>query len=207
MNNPKNKIALPDWKSAKFPPKKAMLGNHCSLLPLEPKEHSKELYANFVKNNKNWEYLPYGPFTNYTNFLVWLETFCTKEDPQFWTIFDKEQQACGLASYLRIEPQSGVIEVGHIHFSPLLQKSIAASEAMYLMMKRVFDELGYRRYEWKTNSLNYPSRQAALRLGFSFEGIFRQHMVVKGYNRDSAWYSLLDLEWILCRTSLYKMVI
>jgi RimJ/RimL family protein N-acetyltransferase len=107
----------------------------------------------------------------------------------------------GVASYLRINPQDGVIEVGHIHFSPLLQRTTLATEAMYLMMKRVFDELGYRRYEWKCDSLNEPSRKAALRLGYTFEGIFRQATMYKGRNRDTAWYAIIDKDWPVIRSA------
>jgi RimJ/RimL family protein N-acetyltransferase len=121
---------------------------------------------------------------------------CLGDDPLFHTIVDLESgKAIGVASYLRIEPRIGVIETGHIHYSPLLQRQPAATEAMFLMMRRVFAELGYRRYEWKCDALNAPSRRAALRLGFRFEGIFRQATLYKGRNRDTAWYSIIDQEW------------
>jgi len=121
---------------------------------------------------------------------------CVGEDPLFHAIIDvKAGKAVGVASYLRIEPSVGVIEVCHIHYSPLIQKTPAATEAMYLMMKRVFDELGYRRYEWKCDALNEGSRKAARRLGFTFEGVFRQATIYKGRNRDTAWFSVIDKEW------------
>jgi len=117
-------------------------------------------------------------------------------DPMFHAIVDaRSGKAVGVAAYLRIDVANGVIEVGHINYSPRLQRSVAATEAMFLMMRRVFDELGYRRYEWKCDALNEPSRLAAARLGFTFEGVFRQALVYKGRNRDSAWFSMLDCEW------------
>ena len=123
-------------------------------------------------------------------------------DPFFFAIIDHATGLpVGQASYLRIEPAHRAIEVGHIIFAPALQRSIGATEAMYLMARHVFDDLGYRRYEWKCNALNQPSRRAALRLGFTFEGIFRQHMIIKGRNRDTAWFSLLDSEWPLRRAN------
>lgn len=119
-----------------------------------------------------------------------------QDDPLFYAILDKKtEKAVGLASYLRIQPKVGVLEVGHIHYSPLLQKTPLATEAMFLLMRRAFDELGYRRYEWKCDALNAGSRKAALRLGFTFEGIFRQASVYKGRSRDTAWYSVIDREW------------
>jgi RimJ/RimL family protein N-acetyltransferase len=125
-----------------------------------------------------------------------MEASCLGEDPMFHAIRDKRRgRVAGVASYLRIDPPVGVIEVGHIALSPALQQTVAATEAMFLMMSRVFDELGYRRYEWKCDSLNAPSRRAALRLGFAFEGIFRQATLYKGRNRDTAWYAVIDKDW------------
>jgi len=142
-------------------------------------------------------YLPYGPFATLDDYLVWLNRVATVADPQFYAIVDLATgTATGVASYLRIDPAAGSIEVGHINYSPKLQRTIAATEAMYLMMRRAF-ELGYRRYEWKCNALNVPSRAAALRLGFSYEGIFRQARVDKGRNRDTAWYAMIDGDWPL----------
>ena len=129
-------------------------------------------------------------------FKKWLQKNCLRNDPLFHTVIDKNQNiAVGMASYLRIERLIGNIEVGHIHFSPLMQQKPIGTEVMYLMMKRVFDELGYRRYEWKCDSLNKRSCRAAKRFGFTFEGIFRQHNIVKGHNRDTAWFSIIDKEW------------
>jgi len=124
-----------------------------------------------------------------------VDTVCSKDDPKFYAIVDyKTQQAVGIASYLRIDPANGSIEVGHINYSPVLQNSIAATEAMFLMMQNVFN-LGYRRYEWKCDALNQRSRNAAARLGFQFEGVFRQATIYKGRNRDTAWFSIIDRDW------------
>ncbi|MCP3687758.1 MAG: GNAT family N-acetyltransferase, partial [Gammaproteobacteria bacterium] len=143
-----------------------------------------------------WTYLPYGPFDSFEAFDSWSRADCQGDDPLFHAVIDLSTgRAVGLASYLRITPAAGVIEVGHIHFSPLLQRTRLATECMYLMMKRVFDELGYRRYEWKCDALNAPSCRAALRLGFVYEGIFRQATMYKNRNRDTAWYAVIDKDW------------
>ncbi len=187
-----------NWQGCDAPPRNAMEGTYCRLEPLDLARHAAELYAanSASPDDRYWTYLPYGPFGDEAAYRRWLEESCLGDDPLFHAIIDLESgQAVGIASYLRITPAQGVIEVGHIHYSPLLQRRPAATEAMYLMMRRVFDELGYRRYEWKCNALNAGSRAAAERFGFQFEGIFRQHLVVKGGNRDSAWFSILDREW------------
>ena len=177
-------------------PRTLMVGRYCHLEPTHP-DHAAELYEALAVHGKDdyWTYLPYGPFTDLSSFKRWLEETTQDKDPQFFTIFNTEKRPVGVASYLRITPKIGSIEVGHIHFSSLMQKTPAATEAMFLMMQRVFDELGYRRYEWKCDALNAPSRQAAERFGFSFEGVFRQHTMYKGRNRDTAWFSILDSEW------------
>jgi RimJ/RimL family protein N-acetyltransferase len=175
-----------------------MDGRYCRLEPIDPERHGAELHeANLrEKTGANWTYLAYGPFSRLEEYRGWMVSTCLGEDPQFFAVVDqKSKRAIGVASYLRIEEKVGVIEVGHINYSPLLQRTPAATEAMYLMMRRVFDELGYRRYEWKCDALNAPSRAAAQRLGFKFEGIFRQATIYKNCNRDTAWYSILDGEW------------
>ena len=142
-----------------------------------------------------WTYLPYGPFETFDDYLGWLTDRPQSSDPLFYTVVDNATgKAVGVASYLGISPAKGSIEVGHINFSPLLQRTPAATEAMHLMMKRAF-ELGYRRYEWQCNALNAKSRAAAQRFGLSFEGVFRQTSVYKGRNRDTAWYATVDWEW------------
>jgi RimJ/RimL family protein N-acetyltransferase len=189
---------VPDWQPRQAPPRDAMEGRLCRVEPLDPARHAEDLFAAYAadREGRNWTYLPYGPFASLRAFRDWMAKSCLGADPFFHAVVDqRSNKALGVASYLRIDPPLGVIEVGHIHFSPALQGTAMATEAMYLMMARVFDALGYRRYEWKCNALNMASRRAALRLGFSFEGIFRQATIVKGRNRDTAWFSLLDKEW------------
>ncbi len=186
-----------------------MIGAYCSVQPLEMERHAKDLYdADCLdESGSTWTYLPYGPFDSLSSYQTWLTESCLGDDPMFYAIVDRSTgKPSGVASYLRILPESGSIEVGHVHFSPLLQKSRVATEAMYLMMKHAFD-LGYRRYEWKCDSLNEPSRNAATRLGFSFEGIFRQATVYKGRNRDTAWYSIIDSEWPRLNESFKKWLL
>jgi RimJ/RimL family protein N-acetyltransferase len=146
-------------------------------------------------SGRAWTYLFAGPYDTLPAYRQWLETSCLGDDPMFLAIIDAATgRAVGVASFMRIDVKYGVIEVGNINYSPLLQRTPAATEAMYLMMKRAF-ELGYRRYEWKCDSLNAPSRAAAQRLGFSYEGIFRQAVVYKNRSRDTAWYAMIDSEW------------
>src|ERR1700722_19248606 len=143
-----------------------------------------------------WRYMSEGPFAGRAEFDAAFERNAGSTDPLFFAIVDNATGVpVGQAAYLRIEPRHRVIEVGNIIFTPALQRSSGATEAMYLMARHAFEDLGYRRYEWKCNALNQPSRRAALRLGFTFEGIFRQHMIVRGRNRDTAWFSMLDSEW------------
>ncbi len=186
------------FKKAKLPSKKILNGRHVMIEPININKHAKDLYVNFSKDKKNkiWMYLPYGPFKSYVTFKTWLHSDCLNKDPFFYTIYSKRhKQYCGMASYLRINPEHGSIEVGHINYSPLLQKTTEGTETMYLMMKHAFEALGNRRYEWKCNNLNTSSKNAAIRLGFKFEGVFRQMFILKGRNRDSAWFSIIDKEW------------
>jgi RimJ/RimL family protein N-acetyltransferase len=189
---------LPDWQDATPPPRKAMEGHYCRIEPLDPTRHGEALFNAFREDEAGdiWTYLPYGPFGSYGQFSDWMTSTCLGEDPLFHAILDRTSgRALGVASYLRIKPAPGTIEVGHINYGPALQQTPIAAEAMYLLMRRVFEELGYRRYEWKCDALNARSRRAALRLGFTFEGIFRQATVYKKRNRDSAWFSIIDKEW------------
>lgn len=191
-------IAVENWAPRNPPPSAEMKGQYCALKPFDPEQHCAELFSAFAldEEGRNWTYLPYGPFQSEAHFYQWCDTQCREKDPLFHTIIDTATGAAvGMASYLRIAPAAGSIEVGHIHFSPRMQGTRVATEAMYLMMRRVFDELGYRRYEWKCDALNAPSCRAAERFGFSFEGIFRQATVYKGRNRDTAWFALLDKDW------------
>ena len=172
-------------------------GRLVDLKPLIASEFAEELFiSNAIdKEGINWAYLPYGPFESQANYAKWIKSFEEGDDPVFFAIISKElKKAIGIASFLRINPTKGLIEVGHINYSPLLQKTTEATEAMFLMMKWVFDN-GYRRYEWKCNALNLKSRRAAQRLGFSYEGVFRQMTISKGRNRDTAWFAIIDKEW------------
>jgi len=180
-----------------------MQGRFCRLEPLDPDRHAEALFnANAADTDgRSWTYLAYGPFATLASYREWMSSTCLGDDPQFFAIIDLVTgQPAGVASYLRIAPASGSIEVGHIHYSSSLARQPAATEAMFLMMQRAF-ELGYRRYEWKCDSLNAASRAAAQRLGLSFEGIFRQATVYKGRNRDTAWYAAIDSEWPRLRSA------
>ena len=184
------------WKPAQALSRVALEGELVRLEPVDVARHAGQLFAAQSSAPELWEYLPYGPFANETAFRVWLTERAATSDPLFYAIIERKSgRALGMASFLRIEQDHGVIEVGHIWYSPALQRTRLATDAMYVMARHVFDDLGYRRYEWKCNALNEPSRRAAVRLGFTFEGVFRQHMVIKGENRDTAWYSMLDGEW------------
>jgi RimJ/RimL family protein N-acetyltransferase len=185
------------WHAPPRPPRTPMTGRFCRVEPISIERHAAQLFdANRADTDgRIWTYLAYGPFASLADYRVWMERTCLGDDPLFHAIIDSRTgQAVGVASYLRIDPAAGVIEVGHINYSPRLQRSPAATEAMYLMMQRAF-ELGYRRYEWKCDSLNQKSRRAAQRFGFSYEGIFRQATLYKGRNRDTAWYACIDQEW------------
>jgi len=192
---------LRDWQGCQSPPKTIIQGNYCRVEVLNIEKHAEDLYHAFAKDqdHSNWTYLPYGPFDGvdgFDEFKAWMNSTCRGEDPLFHTVIDlKTNKAVGIASLMRHELAIGVIEVGHIHFSPLMQRTPISTEALYLLMKRVFDELGYRRYEWKCDSLNAPSCNAAKRLGFKPEGIFRQATMYKSRNRDTAWFSIIDSEW------------
>jgi RimJ/RimL family protein N-acetyltransferase len=178
------------------PQRTELEGRVVSIAPLEPRLHGDALFGATQGHESLWRYLFEGPFATRAAFDSYLEQKTRSEDPLFVAILDKSSgEAVGHAAYMRIEPAHRVIEVGSILYTPRLQRTIGATEAMYLMARHVFEDLGYRRYEWKCNALNAPSRSAALRLGFTFEGIFRQHMIIKGCNRDTAWFSMLDSEW------------
>jgi len=174
-----------------------MHGRYCRVEPLDPARHAAELHeANLLdRDGRMWTYLFSGPCATLDEYRAWLEAKQPSGDPLFFAFVDAARgRAVGLGSYLRIDPAHGTVEVGHLQFSPLMQRTAVATEAMYLMMKIAFD-LGYRRYEWKCDSLNAGSRRAAERLGFRFEGTFRQAIVYKGRSRDTAWYSVIDKEW------------
>jgi RimJ/RimL family protein N-acetyltransferase len=183
---------------AELPERKAFHGLVASVTPLSPREHGDSLWnrTSGTENDDLWRYLPDGPFATREAFDEALRAKAASKDPLFYGIVERARnQALGYAALMRIEPAHRVIEIGGILFSKELQKSRTATESFYLLARYVFDDLQYRRFEWKCNTLNAPSRAAALRYGFSFEGIFRQHMIVRGQNRDTAWFSMLDSEW------------
>lgn len=184
-----------NWTPPPRPGALVLEGRHVRLEPLEADRHAFDLHAGFQGHDGLWDFMPYGPFTSSAAYHRWAREREGGADPVFLTLRDAVTgKAGGVASYLRITPDAGSIEVGHICISPAMQRGVAATEAMFLMMDWAF-RAGYRRYEWKCNALNLPSRRAAQRLGFSFEGVFRNHMVIKGRNRDSAWFSVIDSEW------------
>lgn len=195
--------AVPDWHGAPEVPRCDMNGRYCDLTPLAM-SHTTDLFAAYSADATEalWTYMPVGPFTTLSDFENWMTWATTSHDPLFFAIIDKViDKAVGVTSFLRIDPANGVAEVGYIAFSPGLQQTRAATEAMYLMMRRILGQLGYRRYEWKCDALNAASQRAARRLGFTYEGTFRQAVVYKGRNRDTAWFSVLDSEWPQLQTA------
>jgi RimJ/RimL family protein N-acetyltransferase len=222
---PETHAILMDWKPVPLPQREPMHGRTVTLEPLDASRHAAALWNAVQGHDEVWQWLFDGPYVTEADLTAAIDRKQADDNQIFYAIIptasghaadepvpppgDSNQRvvpaqpqtypsargALGYASYLRMEPAHGVIEVGNILLSPSLQRTTAATEAMYLMARRVFDDLGYRRYEWKCNALNAPSRRAAQRLGFTFEGIFRQHMVIKGRNRDTAWFSILDQEW------------
>jgi len=191
-------ITIENWQACNWPPRSTMTGQYCTMEPLNISKHAEGLFEAFLQdsNHHNWTYLPYGPFDDLASLSDWLREYCLDDDPLFYVVINQEtNEVVGMASYLRIAPAVGTIEVGHIHFSPKMQRTPMATEAMYLMMARVFDELGYRRYEWKCDALNAPSKKAAERFGFRFEGLWRQATMYKGRNRDTTWFAIIDKDW------------
>jgi RimJ/RimL family protein N-acetyltransferase len=183
---------------ALWPHRTAIEGTYASLEPLDAASHGDSLWQNAGgdSNEVLWRYMHSGPFSERTLFDAYLTEKASSKDPLYFAILDRGTcQALGHAAYMRIDTSQRVIEVGSIVFTQQLQRTRAATEAMYLMARHVFEDLGYRRYEWKCNVLNRASRRAAMRFGFTFEGIFRQHMIVKDRNRDTAWFAMLDFEW------------
>jgi len=186
------------WNGAALPSRQPIDGRYCVVEALDVSRHARDLFEAFSDDKEGtlWTYMATGPFATIEDFIAWMEPACKTNDPLFYALIDLSTgRAAGMASYMRIKQIAGVIEVGSISFSPRMQRTRMATEAMFLMMRRAFDELGFRRYEWKCDSLNEASRLAAERLGFSFEGVFRQAVIYKGRNRDTAWYSIIDSDW------------
>ncbi len=182
-----------------WPARVPLDGRYMRLEPLDARIHAEELYeASHGSDDARriWDYLAVGPYDTIEAFTAYQRSCAASADPIFYAIRDAERgEACGVASYLNIVPAFGSIEIGHIWFGPQLQNTAAATESLYTLIRHAIDDLGYRRMEWKCNALNAGSRSAAVRLGFAFEGIFYNHMIAKGRNRDTAWFSILDDEW------------
>lgn len=188
-------FAIENWVEPPRPGGEVITGRYVMLEPLSAEKHAALLYPAYVGEDHVWDYLPYGPFSSAAQYHRWVRDNAGKPDPYFMAVKDRARdQWVGVASFLRIEPEAGSIEVGHINFSPALQRTPAATETIFLMMEWAFDA-GYRRFEWKCDALNRPSRRAAQRLGLSYEGVFRQATIVKGRNRDTAWFAAIDAEW------------
>jgi RimJ/RimL family protein N-acetyltransferase len=189
---------LSEWKPCDRPARIGMQGAFCRLDPLDPSRHADDLYDAYAAapDARDWTYMNVGPFRSVEEYRRYAEEAARKEDPLQYAVIDSRSgKAVGALSLMRQDPANGVIEVGGVMFSPLMKRTPISTEAQFLLMAYVFDDLGYRRYEWKCDSLNQPSREAAERLGFTFEGIFRRAVVYKGRNRDTAWFSVIDEEW------------
>ncbi|WP_176037899.1 GNAT family N-acetyltransferase [Brucella tritici] len=189
---------LQNWTPRPKPERKVLEGRYVRLEPLDPKKHGDELFTASSVNDadQRFKWLFEFPPATRDEFEPWLDKVAKSEDPLFFAVIDKASgKVAGRQTLMRIDPTHGVIEIGSIYWGPLISRKPAATEAQFLFMQYIFDELGYRRYEWKCHNENEPSKRAAERFGFSFEGIFRQHMVAKGKNRDTAWFSILDSEW------------
>jgi RimJ/RimL family protein N-acetyltransferase len=189
---------LKDWKPRPRPQRRVLEGRYVSLEPLDAKRHGDGLYeaSTMSDSDSRFRWLFECPPTSRDELQPWLEKAQASEDPLFFAVIDKaSKRIAGRQSLMRIDPAFGVIEIGHIYWSSLVARTPAATEAQYLFQKYVFQDLGYRRYEWKCHNLNTPSKRAAVRFGFQFEGVFRQHIIFKGGNRDTAWFSIIDKEW------------
>jgi RimJ/RimL family protein N-acetyltransferase len=200
---------LPGWTPRELPTEPVLQGRYCRLERLSADQHAEQLFSadRHDVNGSSWTYLPYGPFTDLASYRAWVEEVSSAEDFLFYAVIKAESATSvpgpiGVLSYMRADPAAGSIEVGHVHYSPLLQRQRAATEAQFVLMSHAFDDLGYRRYEWKCDALNAASRAAAQRLGFSYEGTFRQDKVIKGRSRDTAWYSITEAEWPHVRQTL-----
>lgn len=189
---------VPGWTPRPHPERISLQGRYCCLEPLDADRHALDLYQAYAQapDHRDWTYMIYGPFEDAASYHAHAVVAAKSEDPLHFAVIDlRSGRAVGTLSLMTIGTLHGSIEVGHVTFSPSLQRTPISTEAQFLLMRHAFDTLGYRRYEWKCHSLNGPSRQAALRLGFQFEGIMRQARVAKGNSRDSAWFSIIDSEW------------
>ncbi|MGZ4147336.1 MAG: GNAT family N-acetyltransferase [Actinomycetota bacterium] len=196
-----------DTTPARRPPREPLVGRFVSLVPVDPEAHAAGLFAashdGSDEAERMWTYLAYGPWPDQAAMRVWLDALPPSDDPLFFTVLDRASGGpVGVVSFLNIDPAMRHVELGHIWYAPAAQRTRANTEAVSLMLRASFDELGYRRVEWKCDALNARSRAAAERLGFTFEGVFRQHMIIKGRNRDTAWYAMLDEEWPVASAAL-----
>lgn len=195
---------LPNWSPRRPPDNVSLLGSFCALEPLNAQLHGADLFEAYstATDGADWTYMFAGPFEDFGQYQTYVNAAAASTDPKHYAVIDpKLGKAVGTLSLMRIDPNNGVIEVGNVAFSPLLKQTPASTEAQFLLMQYVFDELRYRRYEWKCDALNAPSRKAADRLGFTFEGIFRQAVIYKGRSRDTAWFSITDAEWLLLKSA------
>ena len=195
---------LSEWKPVSLPQPQTLSGKTVRLEPVDVERHAPALFraSHDGRDPHLWDYMFYGPFAGQDEFTAYLTACASSETDLFFTVIDQQTGTpSGIASYLRMVPRDGVIEIGHIWFAPAIQRRRQATEAIYLLARHVFDDLGYRRLEWKCDALNARSRRAAERFGFTFEGVFRRHMVVKGKNRDTAWFAIIDAEWPPIRES------
>ncbi|QLC73152.1 GNAT family N-acetyltransferase [Pseudomonas sp. LPB0260] len=199
---------LSDWQPRPLPQRAPLQGRYVRLEPLDPAVHGADLWQALQGAGADlllWDYLPYGPFTERADFDAWLAANAASADPLFFAVIDLAgQRAVGLLSFLRLAPKDGCIEIGHIAFGGVMQRSPASTEAVFLLAELAMGTLGYRRLEWKCDARNARSMRAAERLGFVYEGTFRQHRVVKGRNRDSAWFAIIDADWPGCRAAFRR---
>jgi len=197
---------VPGWQLRPRPEPRSFEGRYCRIAPLDAAAHADALYTALCSeaNSPRWTYLLTDAPLDARAWRAELAQRASTRDPLFFTLFDEAASPAGLAAYLRIVPEHGVLEIGHIHLSPQLQQSRAATEMQHLLMRHAFDDLGYRRYEWKCDALNAPSRRAALRLGFQYEGTFRNAIIYKGRSRDTAWFSITDQEWPAVRAAFER---
>lgn len=198
---------VPGWTARPLPPRRPVEGRYCTLEPLDAARHADDLHAAYARasDGRDWTYLFVERPADLASTRAHVERAAQSADPLHFAVIDRQGgRAVGTLALMRIEPAHGAIEVGSVTFSPLLKRTPMSTEAQYLLMKLAFDELGYRRYEWKCDNFNEPSKRAALRLGFQFEGIFRQAIIYKGRSRDTAWFSITDGEWPAVRAALER---
>lgn len=198
---------LPAWTPRPRPERISLQGRYCRLEALDAHRHAGDLYHAYAQapDYRGWTYMVHGPYADAASYRVYAEQAAQSMDPLHFSVIDlRSRRAVGTLALMRVDPANGAIEVGHVMFSSSLQRTPVSTEAQFLLLRHAFETLGYRRYEWKCDSLNAPSRQAALRLGFQFEGVFRQASVYKGRSRDTAWFSIIDSDWPSLRAAFLQ---